>query len=793
MPFGLMNSPIVFQRLIDKVTQPLRAFTVAYMDDLLIHSASFDEHCTHITAVLSVLTKAELYVKPSKSRFAQKSVKFLGFIVSDSGLMADSKMVQATASFPTPNDPFLSVSKRMARCLQFLGLSDFYRRLTEKLSSVGAPLQKLTLKDAPWVWGAPQENAFKTIKEIMSQAPVLAFADFSLSDNFRVYTDASKIGLGGVLTQVDRKNVERPVYFASRATSKSEKNYPTTALECLSVVYFVTLFNFYLAGRKFVVYTDHSALVWLFSTQRTSMYLRWILRLQAYDFQIKHRSGTQMVVPDALSRNPMSLGTVEPYEEVEPLYSISGTFSSLVMPGGVSLYMQSLSPEAQSQSQSCTICTNISTRPLSFTQMEQHINGRRHLHFLRKAFLHSMSSTKPAHRSKAHHAHAINTTALHLLARAEQIFESHSSRRGTVSPDRYFTDTPTPVPRITLAVITRSGSRTMAASPVPKRVPIQRKKASASPMVDTSSPPPSFTSVPAPLPSGPVSSHETHTNIVDPPAVVEKPQSLLVDSKVTCKQCGQSCPISAFSPSQLRQWEANSVCRSCLVKLEKPLDTPALLENPFLAPQVVAPDPRFILADNSDPMSQRLPARPIDNIEVDPDFQHAALNKWMVAQRADSILKQIIDFIAKGKVDKGTTLTAIREHSLPYSIDRGVLMRRVMYRKEEITAVVVPFVFQEFLLKIFHNNPHSAHLGARKMLARLSSRFYWLGMTQDCECWVAACMECRSRKSVQDHRAGLPGVVPRALQPGDLIGMDLVGPFTKSPSGNTYLLILISV
>ncbi len=106
----------------------------------------------------------------------------------------------------------------------------------------------------------------------------------------------------------------------------------------------MTLFNFYLAGCKFIVYTYHSALVRLFSTQRTSMYLRWILRLQAYDFQIKHRPGSQTVVPDAHSRNPMPLGTVEPYEEVEPLHSILGTFSSVVMPCGVSLYMQSLSP-----------------------------------------------------------------------------------------------------------------------------------------------------------------------------------------------------------------------------------------------------------------------------------------------------------------------------------------------------------------------------------------------------------------------------------------------------------------
>jgi hypothetical protein len=84
-----------------------------------------------------------------------------------------------------------------------------------------------------------KRNAFQEIKKIMATAPVLAFADFTLPDSFRVYTDASKIGLGGVLTQLDRESVERPVYFASQATSKAEKNYPTTALECLSVVYFV--------------------------------------------------------------------------------------------------------------------------------------------------------------------------------------------------------------------------------------------------------------------------------------------------------------------------------------------------------------------------------------------------------------------------------------------------------------------------------------------------------------------------------------------------------------------------
>jgi hypothetical protein len=94
MPFRIINSRIVFQGLIDKVTQPHRSFKVAYMDELLLHSASFDEHCIHISAVLTALTKAEMYVKPSKCRFAQKLVKCFGFIMSDSGLKPDPKMVQ---------------------------------------------------------------------------------------------------------------------------------------------------------------------------------------------------------------------------------------------------------------------------------------------------------------------------------------------------------------------------------------------------------------------------------------------------------------------------------------------------------------------------------------------------------------------------------------------------------------------------------------------------------------------------------------------------------------------------
>ena len=383
-----------------------------------------------------------------------------------------------------------------------------------------------------------------------------------------------------------------------------------------------------------------------------------------------------MVAPDALSRNPLSHDSVEPYEGVEPLYAISSEFVSAVSPCGVSLYMKSFAPEAQAQLQVCTVCMNMSTRPLSPAGMEEHINGRRQYHFLRMASSSSSiyerrlnggrgSNAKiPTYKTQAHHGRALNTDSLYLLTEADQIFKEYSLGRSRPSPDTYFKGVTTPIPHITLAVVTRSSARTLARPADSKHSRKQAKKVQV-PITDTESK------------DGGVAN-------AAPSDVMADSQSTDMATVVTCKQCNQSCPITAFSPSQLRKWEANSVCRSCLVELEVPMDTPALLENPFLAPPVVVPDPRFILADNSDPMSQQLPARPVDNIEVDPEFQHVSLNKWMVAQRADSILNQIIEFITNGKVTKGITVKTMRERSLPYLIDRGVLMRRITYRKAEL-------------------------------------------------------------------------------------------------------------
>lgn len=108
-----------------------------------------------------------------------------------------------------------------------------------------------------------------------------------------------------MLTQFQEGRGEVPIAYASRSLNSAEQNYTTTEIECLAVVWAIQRYRCYLEGVKFTVITDHKALQWLFlNKNHKSRLVRWSLRLQEYDMQIKHRSGRLITAVDALSRNP---------------------------------------------------------------------------------------------------------------------------------------------------------------------------------------------------------------------------------------------------------------------------------------------------------------------------------------------------------------------------------------------------------------------------------------------------------------------------------------------------------
>ncbi|GMF18400.1 unnamed protein product [Phytophthora fragariaefolia] len=150
-----------------------------------------------------------------------------------------------------------------------------------------APLTTLLRKSSTWTWGERQEEAFTWAKTWLSTKPVLIYPDYRLP--FKLTTDASKTGLGAVLSQ-DQGSGDQPVAYASKVNSPLVAKYNISELECLAVVWAVRLFRPHLYGRNFTIVTDHVALKWLMSAKEPAGRLhRWALTLQEYDFEIQYR------------------------------------------------------------------------------------------------------------------------------------------------------------------------------------------------------------------------------------------------------------------------------------------------------------------------------------------------------------------------------------------------------------------------------------------------------------------------------------------------------------------------
>ena len=134
---------------------------------------------------------------------------------------------------------------------------------------------------------------------------MLAFPDFKVP--FILTTDASTVGLGAVLSQV-QKGIERPVSFASRQLNKAERAYSASELETLAVVWATKYYRCYLFGKRFLVRKDDAALKFLRNLAENSRLIRWSLRLSEFDFEIEHVPGSKIKHVDALSRH---VGLVE--------------------------------------------------------------------------------------------------------------------------------------------------------------------------------------------------------------------------------------------------------------------------------------------------------------------------------------------------------------------------------------------------------------------------------------------------------------------------------------------------
>lgn len=295
MPFGLCTAPSSFQRLMENVLRGLQwEECLLYLDDIIVAGATVEESLQRLENVFKRLLDANLKLKPSKCLFFQKSIKFLGHIVSESGVQTDPEKTEAVKNWPRP--------KNQKQLRSFLGLCSYYRRFVSKFADIARPLHKLCEKNSAFNWNDQCEDAFVNLKEALISPPILAYP--KMDAKFILDTDASDKAVGAVLSQ-EQDGQERVIAYMSKAMNKHEQSYCVTRKELLAVVCALRNFHSYLYGREILLRTDNAAVSWMRNLKTpTGQVARWLQELGTYNLKVVHRPGLKHRNADALSRNP---------------------------------------------------------------------------------------------------------------------------------------------------------------------------------------------------------------------------------------------------------------------------------------------------------------------------------------------------------------------------------------------------------------------------------------------------------------------------------------------------------
>ena len=310
MPFGLRNATQTFQLFIDQVLRGLH-FCYAYLDDLLVASASPQEHLVHLWQVFQRLHDHGVIINPSKCEFGAPSLQFLGHQIDSAGIRPLEQKVQRVRDFPHPD------SARKLR--EFLGLVNFYHRFLPHAADLLNPLHKLlphsTKGTKSIEWTDQARSAFLAAKNALADATLLSHPQ--LNAHLAIMSDASDIAVGAILQQRIGDQWQ-PIAFFSRKLTATETRYSTFDRELLAIYLAIRHFRHMVEGREFAVFTDHKPLTRALSSRGTHHSPRQVRHLDfisQFTSDIRHVKGTDNPVADALSR--VEIHAIEPHDDID--------------------------------------------------------------------------------------------------------------------------------------------------------------------------------------------------------------------------------------------------------------------------------------------------------------------------------------------------------------------------------------------------------------------------------------------------------------------------------------------
>ena len=298
MPFGLVNAPMTFQRLMEAVLHGLHwSRCLVYLDDCIVMGKDFNDHLQNLQEVFQRFRDAGLKLKPSKCSLFKKEVTYLGYVINTDGVRPDPHNVEKVKSWPQPRTP--------TDVRSFLGLASFYRRFIPSFSKIATPLTTLTHKGQQFVWTVECEKAFQHLKEALTNPPLLAYPNFD--QEFILSTDASHDAIGAVLSQI-QNGKERVISYFSQTLTTTQMKWSTYDRELWAIIASIRHYRHFLRCQHFTILTDHQPLLALhkfpIQDDASGRRTRWIVELGLYKFTLTHKKGQSHRNADALSRRP---------------------------------------------------------------------------------------------------------------------------------------------------------------------------------------------------------------------------------------------------------------------------------------------------------------------------------------------------------------------------------------------------------------------------------------------------------------------------------------------------------
>ena len=233
LPFGLSVSAEIFQKHMLNTFSDLPG-VVCVADDIIIHGKTTEEHDRNLENFFKKCHERNIKLNKKKLALRTDSITFMGHLITKDGLRSDPEKMKAISEYPIP--------QTLPELRRFLGMVNYMAKFLPHVTDTLHRLHNLLKKDVPWTWSQCQSDAFLSVKEMIVNSPVLAYYD--PNKELTLENDASEYGLGSTLMQ-DGK----PIAFASRALSNTERNYVQIEKEMLAILYGLNKFHHFTFGN----------------------------------------------------------------------------------------------------------------------------------------------------------------------------------------------------------------------------------------------------------------------------------------------------------------------------------------------------------------------------------------------------------------------------------------------------------------------------------------------------------------------------------------------------------------